>query len=487
MVDILTKLEKMRDNLTKKTPTTSARRTKTSAGTQPKIEIIRVESAQPLSPPTNSPGSRVHPTDNVKTPSKERQPTNSPCNQMHPTNDGKRLSEARKPRRSAPKIPEEGSLKQRSTDAPMLISARPLEENMRGVKLQHIEDETQAKRGAGMLKSNPLLEEIKKQEKREKRKRENRESVEEEDGRESVLAGVESEHDPKKGVLLVNPSFREETKMEGGGREGGASRRGIEREEKGEVERRGEEREELEEEEEEEEEWKDDFILEPPENFSQPSVEVQDATGLLPPPDLVPSLPPNLTPPLSSNVPPFTHSLTPVGEKYYTSLDDYSIGSQDSMIFDAAEEEDEEEEEEEEEEADGLYDREMSPPVSYHQSGHGLQSGRDLMWDERATRINGGGALNGVKEQEELLASFPSEVKARSLAHAHNTGVFRRDEEEEQDFDDEDDLMYRRPTSRIPGMRHVPSWGHSDRSGTPEGQDDLPPVVYEDDVAALIW
>ena len=458
MVDILTKLEKMRDDLTTNTPTTSTRRRKTSADTQPKIEIIRVEPTQPPTPPTNSPSNRAY-----------------------PTNDVKRPSEARRPRRPAPKIPEEGSLKRRSTAAPMLISARPLEKRVEGVKAQHREDETQGIAGAGMLKSNPLFKEIERQEKEEergRRKRENREGVEEdgeEVGRERVFAGVESEQDLKEGVLLLNPSVREETRMEGGGREGGVSRGGIEREEERQVERRGGEREE----EEEEEEWKDDFFLEPPEDFSQSSIEVQDATGLLPPPDLVPSLPLNFTlssPTLSSNLPPLTHSLPPLGETHYTSLDDYSIGSQDSTILDAAEEE-----EEGEEEGDGLYDRETSPPVSYHHSGRGLT------WDEKATRINVGGALNGVKEQEELPARFPSEVEAHSLAHTHNTGAFRQDEEEEEDFDDDDDSMYRRPTSRIPGMKRIPSWGRSDRSGDPGGQDDLPQVVYGDDVAALIW
>lgn len=279
--------------------------------------------------------------------------------------------------------------------------------------------------GTGMLKSNPLFEEM---ERREGGARQ---------------SGVQEEGDSRKGVLFVNPSAVEE--MGEGGRDDEKKEQVEEVEKKREEEEVEEEEEdESEEEDEVEEEEEDDFILEPPEDFSQSSVEREDETGLV--------------------VPTNTASSPYAAESHYTSIDDFdpdSQGSQESL--------------------------EEHPPTDPDPTpfSHHLQGGCHIMHHGGGgnTGARGGGVLNGERSRKNgSVASYYSEREIQTVAAA----TARDNEIDEEEFDDEIDSRYRRPTGRIPGMKRVPSWGRSDQRSALE-EDDLPSVVYEDDVAALIW
>ena len=283
-----------------------------------------------------------------------------------------------------------------------------------------------------MLKSNPLFEEMERRERMEG------------GARQSGGVGVQEEGDSRKGVLFVNPSAVEETGE--GGREDEKKEQVEEvgkKQEEEEVEE--EEEDEREEEDEVEEEEDDDFILEPPEDFSQSSVEREDETGLVVPTNAASSSP-------------------YAAESHYTSIDNFdpdSQGSQESL--------------------------EEHPPTDPDPTpfSHHLQGGRHIMHHGGGgnTGARGGGALNGERAQKTgSVASYYSEREIQAVAAA----TARDNEIDEEEFDDEIDSRYRRPTGRIPGTKRVPSWGRSDQRSALE-EDDLPSVVYEDDVAALIW
>ena len=59
----------------------------------------------------------------------------------------------------------------------------------------------------------------------------------------------------------------------------------------------------------------------------------------------------------------------------------------------------------------------------------------------------------------------------------------------EPNFDEDIDSRYRRPTSRIATLlKRAPSWGRSGKGGGGgAAEDDIPNVVYDDEVSALIW
>lgn len=280
--------------------------------------------------------------------------------------------------------------------------------------------------GTGMLKSNPLFEEM-----------ERRERVEGE-ARQSGRGTIQEEDDSSKGVLFVNASAVEEA--------GEGGRENKEEEEVEEVGRKREEGEKQEEEEEvEEEEEDDDFILEPPEDFSQSSVEREDETGLVMPTTAASSSP-------------------YAAESLYTSIDDFDPDSQGSQ--------------------ESLEEHTLTDPDPKPFSRH-LQGERHVLHHEGggSTGAGGGGALNGERARKnESVAAYYSEREVQAMAAA----TVRDNELDEEDFDDEIDSRYRRPTGQIPGTRRVPSWGRSDQRSALE-EDDLPSVVYEDDVAALIW
>ena len=56
----------------------------------------------------------------------------------------------------------------------------------------------------------------------------------------------------------------------------------------------------------------------------------------------------------------------------------------------------------------------------------------------------------------------------------------------DNDGEEGEDSRYRRPTGQISKalLKRAPSWS---RSGASEGEDELPGVVYDDDISALIW
>ena len=80
-------------------------------------------------------------------------------------------------------------------------------------------------------------------------------------------------------------------------------------------------------------------------------------------------------------------------------------------------------------------------------------------------------------------------TQASQLLTYHSWGDIEPHEREgwgEQDFEEGEDFRYRRPTGQISSalLKRAPSWG---RSGKRETEDDMPNVVYNDEIAALIW
>ena len=458
MADILSQLEEIRDDITSNTPS-SARKKRVTSSHSPKT----TPTATPTPP---------HPS--VNTRKKHR---------------GKNYA----PRRPAPKVPEDGSLKRGTTiqqlQGPNDAQHHPLEKSTKAPHEAHVDDKPcsikEKMMGAGMIKVNPLIAEMEDREKVEV-------AVGPTAGGGEVWRGGEGE-----GVILVNRVAGEEERE---------AEEEENEEEKGEQVDGGREREEVVEvkAEEESSDWEGDFILEPPEDFSQYSTELGDETSL--------------------GLHAGSHELYDPSESQCTSVDDFEESfeqppplpepspSEQHRVSDG---ETTTQTLPEQHRGDISDDLAQASPHTHHYTDklathsypntkrqkrkkhnvkkhnvkkHNGESGRRTRRRDSGTRVS------------PLIPSYHShgedlqrEATGAPLRRGEARGVKseRGGWEDTPDLGEEEDNLdsrYRRPTGRITALlRRAPSWGRSGKDGGTAGDDDIPNVVYDDEVSALIW
>ena len=413
MADILSQLEEVRDDIARNTPSTSSRRKKITSSHSPK--------------PTSTAPRPKQATSEKQTPTVTSVASAKRCRGAN-----------HKPRRPPPKVPEEGSLKRGTTMQPPVSNTAHHSLQKSTKTFEKTQEPHQIKHkitGAGVLEVNPLFEEM------EQLEKENEATITGVEERAPQRGRLQEGGDSVEGVLFVNHSAEEEDEedeeVEGGEREG-VGRMDIvdaEAEEDGWVED------------------EDDFILEPPEDFSQISVERED---------------------LHTNA--ASHPSYDPSESHYTSIDD----------FDASVEEPPQEPAPEEQwRADSF-----TIPMASH-----AYAATHINVDTRETRKQWNGSRSSASRKTGDDFSVPPlsyrSVRGHSAKEAAAVGKKGGKKTElagtyEPDFDNLDS-RYRRPTSRISGLlKRAPSWGRSGKNGT-SGDDDIPNVVYDDEVSALIW
>ena len=507
MADILSQLESLRDEFARNTPFTASGRKKRMSFQSPKTT--------PTAPPT-----------------KQVPVARNPASDAVPA---RKFTGAHKPRRPAPKVPEEGSMKRRSTmqAEPVLNGAHhTLEKSDRAQPSEpsHEEPHGTEHEIEGMLKWNPLFEEME----RKQREKENKAGLtgERERASQDQGGGLQEEGDPREGVLFVNRSAKEKEEEEEEEEEEERGEEGEGGEEEGEVQvMEAEEEGEWEEEDEED----DNFILEPPEDFSQSSMEREDETGLISPTNQAPS-----------------HTPYDPTESHYTSIDDFDPSTEESSREPSPEEQrrtnsvslpapqkppghtahnNMDTRESKTSEAKGKVSADMSgsgkpgdrgrlspqshhrreePPPAVKSKEHGKHSlhskkGKPNSTDEPDSQYrqptgsppavkskeHGKHSLHGRKikpnsmgdpdSRYHQLTPTESPPAVKSKEHGKRSLHGRKGK---SNFADDQDSRYRRPTGRIPGLvKRAPSWG---KGGALE-EDDLPNVVYDDEVAELLW
>ena len=363
MADILARLEEIRGETARNTPSSMRKRKK---------------SASPKTTPKTTP---------TTPPSKPAANTTRPDTGMAAAAvAGGKKSGGRKPRRPAPKVPEEGSLKRGTTlqsrdESEAQHNQHPLEKAHRARSVE-TRPNKHGLTASGMIKANPLVVEA------ELKRRRDVGGV----TREKGGARVNEEEDDKEGLLLVNRMAEGEAERESEGvsekrREGEMF---VEADEDG---------------------LEEDFILEPPEDFSQHSIGHDDETGF--------------TSPANTN----TYKPHGPSKSRFTASDDFGGFEQPSL-----------------------------PELS--------------------------------AEERRASSSLPAAQTHPETHHVHMAAEDTLDGWNEPDFDDVDlDSQYRQPTSRVTALlKRAPSWGRSEREGgAGGGDDDIPNVVYDDEVSALIW
>lgn len=406
MADVLSRLEAVRDDIVHNTPSTTSRRKKMTSSESPKTT------------PTIQHPHRVDQTPPIASATRKAAPGKTSSSSL-----------SGRPRRPAPKIPEEGSLKRGTTMHPAVPNdahcpiKRSINANLEAQKSEVISNRhiTHKTAEAGILKTNRLFEEM-------EREKEN----------EAVITGaphggLQVEEDPKEGVLFVNRLAEEEgekveverQEMEGGGgwkteAEGG----GFGEENVMEAE----------------EEDDDDFILEPPEEFSQSSMERDDEAA--PYPTYHPS------------------------QSSYTSIDDFEPNVETSSQQPSSN--------------DHHRVNGVTPPQTSHAHITAHSNMMDIDTREQRKAVNSSKKLGKASSGDKFSHSKMAPVQ-KSVVEQEERKM-RSDEIDEPDFDD--NSQYRRPTSRISGLlKRAPSWGRSSTSG----DDDMPNVVYDDEVSALLW
>lgn len=507
MAGVLQRLESLRDDIARNTPSSRKKKNislshspKTTPSSTPTVPHNKATpTTTPTQPhanratPTQPHSKRATPTTTAPKPHPNRVPPKTTPTKPHPssttpTEPHPKPSDKRKsypPRRPAPKLPEEGSLKRRSrTTIPTSIpndahqqqsipndahQQQPIPNNAHQHQPipndahQHQHVQSGADQPQQPLRQNTVKEEIVKHPSNEPlssehdtatgRANPNFAKAEQEED-EGVITGagegeregeLGDERDVEEGVMFVNQAAEaEEGEMEEEvgtvgdfdqidniGRGGGGG---------GEWDM------------DDGQEWGDeDFILEPPIDFSQPGAEDNDL-----PPDLynpdesqctsiddfepVPELPPS-------------PKTSPKGQRRNGSSTTSRGASAHNLSSTASE-------------------RGDSKRKKKKKKREGGQKGR------RGVRGDGTQAASPLltyHTQRETQPQLPD-----SVGGSWNEPEFDNDGEEGEDS------RYRRPTGQISKalLKRAPSWS---RSGASEGEDELPGVVYDDDISALIW
>ena len=420
MPDVLHRLEELRDDIARNTPTSYRKR-----------KIMR--SSPSNSPKTTPTGTPIvpHPKPASRVTQTGTPPTNTRDVQQSATKK-RRGGKGYSPRRPAPKIPDDGSLKRGTTMKTSQVlndpSQHPLEKSVKAQTEKqssvapHVQDVHPVKdeaTGTVTSSTNPLFA--------------NMEAISHAD------EDVKEEDDVKEGMLFVNRSAKEEDEMERFGDRGKEAETGNAWED---------------------DEEDDDFILEPPEDFSQTSMD-KDSPSL----------------PLAGIVDP--HDLYNPSESQCTSIDDFEPSFELPPSPEPSPEE---------------VQRSIpaqAPLHTHRDDTAGLHNNRHKKRKKRRGD-NDHGRMNSDRMLPPLMSyQDQTEITGKNVSTAENIGGAGREMEiergwNEPDFAD-DDSRYRRPTSRIKALlKRAPSWGRSGKEdGT--GEDDIPNVVYDDDVSALIW
>lgn len=440
MADVLNRLEAVREDIAHSTPSTASRRKKVGSTDSPKTTpTIQHPHRVDQAPPTTTSTVAAHKRKIASSGSSQTTPTiphPHRVDQTPPTTTSTAAAHNRpssKPRRPAPKLPEEGSLKRGTKMKPVVPNNahHPIEKSINEAERPKVSQKPRHQTGhksagTGMLKANPLFEEVEQQEK----------------GNEVIISGgshrgLQVEDDPNKGVLFVNRSAEEEV----------ARVAGME-----EVERQGMEGEFGEEAvmEAEEEDEDDDFILEPPEEFSQSSVERDDEGTHI-----------STEIRNSASYPPYDPS-----QSSYTSIDDFDPSIEKSLQQPSSDE------------------QQRTDRFTSSKTSHAPITAHMMDVDPRDTRKQRKATSSSKRVRED-----PSAGKVSQLCYSQKMTPVEKEVEQEGskmeiDEPDFEDSRYRRPTSRISGLlKRAPSWGRSSTSG----DDDMPNVVYNDEVSALIW
>ena len=482
MVDVVKQLETLRDDIARNTPSSRKRRSislsrspkTTPRSTPPEARLQQAPQITPLKATPTQPCPDSHkttptqlPSDSNKSTPTEPRPNSNKAAHTHPrpamittpktthpvqphpnassdppkasppqkassTAGKKRGGKSYAPRRPAPKVPNEGSLKRGSTIVPVStpISAHhqhPLEKSVKAdteklAKEEEEEDEVRRAEVAVSVKENPGF-------------------VEEEGGGGEIMTVVSGRDGgvEEGGVFFENTAAAAEEE-EARQTDNGARDAEMEMERAGEWDMGEEEGEGGA----DQQEWADeDFILEPPIDFSQPGVEDEEfpqggSHDLYNPDDSqctsiddfepIPQLPPS---PKPSPKPSIKTHHTHTGGGFSTAP---ALASESDK--------------QKKKKKDG-------------------SRRRDRRRDKRG---------DGTQASPLLTYHTPREHTARETGRGR--GWNEREEEE--------DALYRRPTGDISSalLKRAPSWG---RSGKGETEGDLPNVVYDDEVAALIW
>ena len=196
-------------------------------------------------------------------------------------------------------------------------------------------------------------------------------------------------------------------------------------------------------------EWEDeDFILEPPIDFSQPGMEEEEDDDL--PQDLY-----NPRESLCTSIDDFEPILEPPPspKTQQTRADSYTAESVSDVSS----------------------------------TGRGRVDSKSKKKQRKKEGKRGRREKRGDGTQESPLLTYHTRRDIPPRVMDEGGGGEVREGWNETDFqDEEEDSRYRKPTGRMAKalLKRAPSWS---RSGTTEGDDNPPNVVYDDDVSALIW
>ena len=478
MTDVLQRLENLRDDIARNTP--SSRKRKSILSHSPKITPNttppnRTPNTTPIAvhagphpkgtTPTEPHPKRVTPDSHSKRPMPAATPTEPHPKKATPTTKPHPKSYA--PRRPAPKAPGEESLKRGSNDATqhqhVPNDAHHQQEIPNGAhQHQQIPNGAQHVRAGEMEKqpsnepaaisehnrvtsamgiTNPGFAEV-------ERKDEGgiTGATEEEMG-----AEFREERDVEEGVLFVNRAAEgevEEEDVKGTEEEV----KGTEEEVKEPTENRGGGEWDLE----DGQEWGDeDFILDPPIDFSQPGMEDDD-------------LPPDVDNP---------------NESLCTSIDDFEPIPEPLTSPNAPPKE--------QARTDSFATGRKGP-------AHNVSSTARDRVDSKSKKKQKKEGKKGRRErrrergdgtQASPLLTYRTRGEIQPQVIDRGTGGEVREGWKEPDFEEKEegeDSRYRKPTGQISKalLKRAPSWS---RSGHSEGEDKLPNVVYDDDVSALLW
>ena len=470
MTDVVQRLENLRDDIARNT--LSSRKRKSILSHSPKITPNttppnRTPNTTPIAvhagphpkgtvPTTEPHPKRVTPDSHSKRPMPAATPTEPHPKKATPTTKPHPKSYA--PRRPAPKVPGEGSLKRRSKTEPTRVQNDATQH-------QHVPNDAHHQQeipnGAHQHQQiptgaqHPLEKDVRAGEVQP-----------------SNEPAVSSEHHSATSAMgITNPGFAEVEREDEGGITGAAEGMGAELREERDVEEgvlfvnRAAEAEEGEVKEptenrgggewdlEDGQEWGDeDFILEPPIDFSQPGMEYDN-------------LPPDVDNP---------------SESVCTSIDDFEPIPEPLPPPKAP-------------------PKEQARTATGHEgSAHDVSSTARDRVDSKGKKKQKKEGKKGRRErrrergdgtQASPLLTYHTRGEIQPQVIDRGTGGEVREGWKEPDFEEEEegeDSRYRRPTGQISKalLKRAPSWS---RSGHNEGGDELPNAVYDDDVSALLW
>ena len=419
MPDVLHQLEDLRDEIARNTPTSSRKRriTRSSPSNSPKT----TPTGTPIVPHPK-PATRMTQEEGIPPPTTTRS-AKQPAEKRH---GGKGYA----PRRPAPKIPDEGSLKRGTTTKTSQVlndsQQHPLEKTVKAQTekkpsevpqdVHHRSDKGEASGAVTSIRNLVFA------------------TMNEDDS-------VKEVDDVIEGILFVNQAAKENERVSE-----------LQKENEAETEPQNAW----------EEEEEDDFILEPPIDFSQTSMD-RDSPSL----------------PLAGLVDP--HDLYNPSESQCTSIDDFEQTFELPPSLEPSPE---------------VVQKSIRAQASLDTCGAsntaGLHSSKQR---KKKKKRSGASTHDRMNDNDRMPSSYQDQTQVTRDGSSSTTGKVEYARKEmdmeqgwnESDFAD-DDSRYRRPTSRIKALlKRAPSWGRSGKDDGTREDDTIPNVVYDDEVSALIW